>query len=313
MTQTRVLVTGGAGYIGSVLMQVLLQKGHRVICVDKLIYGDHNLLHLAGHPAFTFVRGDARDERLMMELLPSADVIVPLAALVGVGACAADTTMARQVNLDAVRFLNAQRSKSQLLVYPNTNSGYGRISGEIYCTEDTPLEPISHYGVTKVEAEQDILGRDNTVSLRLATVFGLSSRLRLDLLVNHFVHAAVRDGYLVIYEKDAKRNYVHIEDVADCFSFCIDHPDRVVGHAFNLGLDQANLSKQELAIKVKSFVPSFFMHFAEIGYDPDRRNYIVSNEKLASRGFVASRTLDQGIAQLIKGLSTLPRASHHNC
>lgn len=307
-----ILVTGGAGYIGSILLQALLEKGHRVTCVDLLIYGDHNLLHLASYPTFRFVRGDVRDESLISALIREADVIIPLAALVGAQLCDIDKVTATQTNLDAIRFINRTRSPSQLLIYPNTNSGYGTRTQEIFCSEDTPLEPISHYGVTKVQAEREVLNRENSIALRLATVFGLSSRMRLDLLVNHFVHVALKDGYIVLYEKDAKRNYVHIRDVADCFLFCIENAQKLVGNPFNVGYDQANFSKQQLAEKVKSFVPNFFIHCAEIGLDPDRRNYIVSSAKLSGLGFAARRSLDKGIAELIRGLSTLPRETYRN-
>jgi nucleoside-diphosphate-sugar epimerase len=199
-----------------------------------------------------------------------------------------------------------------LVLFPTTNSGYGTKSGDAYCTEDTPLEPISRYGQTKVQAEAELLEKPNVISLRLATVFGMSPRMRLDLLVNHFVYAGVTDGYIVIFEKDFKRNYVHIRDVADCFLHCVEHADRMVGRPYNVGLDEANLSKEELALKIKEYVPSLYVHFSEIGSDPDKRNYIVSNQRLREAGFEARRSLDDGIEELIKGYRMMGRAPFKN-
>jgi nucleoside-diphosphate-sugar epimerase len=193
------------------------------------------------------------------------------------------------------------------MVYPTTNSGYGTKSGDLFCTEETPLEPISHYGRLKTQAETEILDTPNSITLRLATVFGMSPRMRIDLLVNTFVYEAVKRGYLVIFEKEFKRNYVHIRDVADCFLCCIQHGDAMVGQAYNVGLDAANLSKEELALKVKEYVPNLYIDFAQIGSDPDKRNYIVSNEKLCQAGFEAKRNLDEGIVELIKGYRMFAR------
>ncbi len=297
----RVLVTGGAGYLGSILTERLLLAGHRVTVVDSLMFGQATLLHLCANPAFEFVRGDVRDEALMRRMAAAHDVIVPLAALVGAPLCDRDPDAATAVNLEAIRTINRMRSSSQLIVYPTTNSGYGTRSGAQHCTEETPLEPISLYGRTKVAAEQEVLNSPNAITLRLATVFGLSPRMRLDLLVNHFVYAAAMDGYLVIFEKDFKRNYVHIRDVADCFVHCLEHRAAMVGRPYNAGLDDANLSKEELALKIKEHVPSFYLHFAAVGSDPDKRNYIVSNQRLREAGFQAKRSLDDGIRELLKG------------
>jgi nucleoside-diphosphate-sugar epimerase len=302
-----VLVTGGAGYVGSILCEHLLRAGLRVTVLDSLVHGQHSLFHLCGHSCFDFVFGDARDERVLAPLVARADAIVPLAAVVGAPACDRDPELAVSTNLTAVRLLNRLRSPRQLVVYPTTNSGYGTKSGDQFCTEESPLEPISLYGRTKVDAEAEVLSRPNAITLRLATVFGMSPRMRLDLLVNHFVHAAVTDGYLVIFEGDFKRNYVHVRDVADCFLFCLEHAGRMNGRAFNVGLDDANLSKAELAARIQAQVPRFYVHFAEVGTDPDRRNYIVSNQRLREAGFEASRSLDAGIAELIKGCGMLGR------
>ncbi|MGK7903147.1 MAG: NAD-dependent epimerase/dehydratase family protein, partial [Hormoscilla sp.] len=220
--------------------------------------------------------------------------------------------LAKSVNLEAIQLINRLRSPQQSIVYPTTNSGYGTQSGETYCTEETPLEPISLYGQTKVQAEQEVLNSPNAITLRLATVFGMSPRMRLDLLVNHFVYAAVTDGYIVLFEKDFKRNYIHIRDVADCMIHCIENGDRMVGRPYNAGLDAANLSKEELALKVKEYVPNFYLHFAPIGSDPDKRNYIVSNQRLREAGFEAKRSLDEGIQELLKGYRMMGRMPFKN-
>ena len=307
-----VLVTGGAGYIGSILCEHLLTAGYCITVMDNLIYNQHSLFHFCNNPNFEFVFGDVRDEKILHSLIEKADVIIPLAAIVGKPACDQDPWRAQAVNFEAVQKINQLRSPSQLVVYPNTNSGYGTKSGEIYCTEETPLEPISFYGSTKVRAEADILASSNSIALRLATVFGMSPRMRLDLLVNHFVYTAVTDGYIIIFEKDFKRNYVHIRDVADCFIYCIEHADQMVGRPYNVGLDKANLSKEELGLKVKEYVPHFYLHFAELGSDPDKRNYIVSNKRLREAGFVAHRSLDDGIKELLKGYRMFGRSQFKN-
>jgi nucleoside-diphosphate-sugar epimerase len=301
------LVTGGAGYLGSVVCEHLLTAGYRVTVIDNLMYGQLPLFHLCAHSALEFVSGDVRDETIMRSLLKGADVVIPLAAVVGRPACERDPWLARSVNLEAIQLIKRLRSPHQLIIFPTTNSGYGTKSGETYCTEETLLEPVTLYGQTKVEAEAALLQIPNVITLRLATVFGLSPRMRIDLLVNQFVYSAVTDGYIVIFEKDFKRNYVHIRDVADCFVHCIERADRMTGRPYNVGLDEANLSKGELALKVREYVPNFYIHFSETGSDPDRRNYVVSNQRLREAGFVARRSLDQGIQELLKGYRMMVR------
>jgi nucleoside-diphosphate-sugar epimerase len=308
----RILITGGAGYIGSVLTERLLDAGFAVTVVDNMFYQQRSLFHLCNNPDFDFIDGDAREESLMRRQIKGADVIIPLAAIVGAPACDRDPLLARSVNLEAVRLINRLRDTSQLVIYPTTNSGYGTQTGDVFCTEETPLEPISLYGSTKSQAESELLQSTNAVTLRLATVFGMSSRMRLDLLVNHFTYAAVTDGYLVIFEKDFKRNYIHIRDVADCFLHCIVNSKRMTGRPYNAGLDAANLSKEELALKIKEFVPNFYVHFASIGSDPDKRNYIVSNQRLREAGFEAKRSLEVGIKELLKGYKMMGRARFKN-
>ena len=307
-----VLITGGAGYLGSILCEHFLDVGFKVTVVDNLMYGQHSLFGFCNNPNFNFYWGDARDECLMGELLKNADLIIPLAALVGAPACARDPWLSQSVGMDAIYMLMKMRSPSQLIIYPTTNSGYGTKTGEVYCTEETCLEPISIYGQEKVEVEKRLLNEPNTITLRLATVFGMSPRMRLDLLVNSFVYSAFHDRYIVIFEKDFKRNYIHVRDVADCFIHCIKNSEKMVGRPYNAGLDEANLSKEELALKIKQYVPNFYIHFAEVGEDPDKRNYIVSNQRLREAGFEATRSLDDGIQELLKGYKMLGRPPLRN-
>jgi len=306
-----VLVTGAAGYVGSVLCEHLLQAGFRVRALDKITF-EPSLFHLCANPQFDFILGDVRDEKLIAQAMIGADVIIPLAAIVGAPASKRDPWMTTEINRDAIRLITKLRSPSQLIIYPTTNSGYGTQTGDLFCTEETPLEPISLYGVTKAEAEADVLSSGNSITLRLATVFGMSPRMRLDLLVNHFTYAAVTDGYMVIFEKHFKRNYVHVRDVADCFIHCIRNQQKMIGRPYNVGLDSANLSKEELAQKIQQQVPKFFVHYSEIGSDPDKRNYIVSNQRLREAGFEASRTIEDGIVELLKGYRMLGRGRFQN-
>jgi nucleoside-diphosphate-sugar epimerase len=310
----RVLVTGGLGYLGSVLCEHLLNAGYAVDVLDNRMYGvgQQGLFHLCARPAFQFLPGDVRDESTIKAALRQSDIVIHLAAIVGASACDRDPQLATSVNLEAVRLLNRLRSTSQLVIFPNTNSGYGKTNGSDFCTEDSPLDPISLYGCTKVDAEKLLLDSPNAISLRLATVFGMSPRMRLDLLVNHFVYTAYAEGYLVLFEKDFKRNFVHVRDVADCMLHCISHADRMTGKAYNVGLDEANLSKEELALRIKAHVPKFYIHFAPIGTDPDQRNYIVSSKRLRDAGFKAQRSLDDGITELLKGYRMLGRGMFKN-
>ena len=290
----------------------LLDAGHKVTVIDNLMYGQNSLFHLCHNPKLEFVYGDVRDEGLMGRLVPQADILIPLAAVVGAPACDRDPWLAQSINLEAVQLINRLRSSGQLVIYPNTNSGYGTQPGGAICTEDTPLEPISIYGRTKGQAENELLESGDAITLRLATVFGMSPRMRLDLLVNHFVHEAVTSRYIVIFEKDFKRNYIHIRDVADCFIHCIENADQMIGRPYNVGLDDANLSKEELALEIKEHVPDFYIHLSEIGTDPDNRNYIVSNQRLREAGFQAQRSLEQGIQELLKGYAMEGRAVFGN-
>lgn len=308
----RILVTGGAGYVGSILCGRLLDAGYAVTVVDRMLYEQNGLFQYCANPSFTFVGADVRDEASLRPLVARADCIIPLAAIVGAPACAADPVTAAGVNRDAIRLLVRLRGSGQLVVFPNTNSGYGTTPGDTACDEQTPLRPVSLYGRLKCEAEEAVLGEPDTIALRLATVFGMSPRMRLDLLVNHFVYKALTDGSIVIFEKHFRRNYVHVRDVADCFLFCIEHAAAMAGRAYNVGLDDANLSKEELALKVREHVPGFAVHFSDSGADIDKRNYIVSNRRLRDAGFAAARSLDDGIRELVKGLAMIRRLPFTN-
>ncbi|MFC2007785.1 NAD-dependent epimerase/dehydratase family protein [Chloroflexota bacterium] len=306
LNRKRILVTGGAGYVGSVMVPRLLEEGHEVIVLDNMLYGQTSLLGVAHHERFSFVRGDARDERLLRELLPQVEAIIPLAAMVGAPACDRDPILAKSLNVGAIHSLIKLRSPQQSIIFPMTNSGYGTQSGDVYCTEETPLEPISLYGQNKAQAEKELLESGNVVTLRMATIFGVSPRMRLDLLVNQFVYEALFRGYIVIYEKHFKRNYIHIRDVADCFNFCLENFELLKDEPYNLGLDEANYNKEELANLIKIYLPKLNIIFSDIGTDPDQRNYIVSNAKLQERGFTAHRGVEQGIQELIKAYQMLP-------
>ncbi len=308
----KILVTGGAGYIGSVLVPKLLAKGHAVTVVDALRHNFPTLLPVVGAPGFEFIRGDVRNLQVMTPLYRDADVIVPLAAIVGAPACDRVPEEATAINLTVIEQMLAQLSPSQKVLYPTTNSGYGKTTGGSFCTEDSPLNPVSLYGRTKMDAEKAILDWPNAVTFRLATVFGAAPRMRLDLLVNTFVYEAHTRGYITIYEKDAKRNYVFVDDVADCFLYALEHFDAMKGRCYNLGLDEANLSKADLAELVKRHYPKFAVNYNEIHKDPDQRDYIVSNARLKQAGFAASTTIDAAIPALRRAFEMLPASPFLN-
>jgi len=296
----KILVTGGAGYIGSILTPMLLNVGHEVMVLDNFMYGQTSLLDCCHNPLLRIARGDVRNEDLLRSLVKQSDVIIHLACIVGAPACDKDPATAKAVNLDSIRTILKHRT-NQPILFPNTNSGYGIGQEEIFCTEETPLNPVSLYGRLKVEAEREILSRENSITLRLATVFGISPRMRLDLLVNDFVYRAVNDRFVVLFESHFKRNYIHIRDVARAFMHCITRFETMRGQTYNVGLSDANLSKLELCQEIRKQIPEFYFHEAEIGQDPDKRNYIVSNEKIEKTGFLPNVSLQEGISELIKG------------
>lgn len=300
----KILITGGSGYLGSVITEKLLNKNYEVTILDNLMYNQTSSITFTHNPNFNFIYGDVRDKSLLKSLVNTFDVIIPLAAIVGFPACDRDKDLATAINYEHVRYIceliNGTKTR---VVYPNTNSGYGiGESGE--CTEESPLNPISHYGVTKVKAEGEVLGIGG-ISVRLATVFGTSPRMRMDLLVNEFVYKALTDKYITIFEKDFVRNYIHIRDVANVFLFMIENYDKHSGEVFNVGLSDANLSKEQLVEKIKGYVPDFAITYSDYYSDPDKRDYIVSNEKIESVGWVAEHSLDNGIEELIKTYTIL--------
>lgn len=308
----KILVTGGAGYIGSVLVPALLSHGHDVTVIDSFIFGQNSLADACKYETFTVIRGDTRDEKLMSKLINGVDVIIPLAALVGAPICARDPIGTQTTNQGAVETICKLVSDSQRIIMPVSNSGYGVGEKDKFCTEESPLKPISLYGVTKVKAEEAVLKRLNSITLRLATVFGMSPRMRLDLLVNDFVYRATKDSALVIFEGNFKRNYIHIQDVVRVFLFAIDNFDLMKGKAYNVGLEDANLSKLELAEIIKRFVPNFYFTEASIGEDPDKRDYIVSNKRLLQTGFKPDWGLERGIKELLKGYTILNNSKFSN-
>jgi Nucleoside-diphosphate-sugar epimerases len=307
-----VLITGGAGYIGSILTPALLDAGHRVTVLDNFMFRQVSLAHVCAHPQFDVARGDARDESVLRPLLKDADVIIPLAALVGAPLCDMDKAAAEGVNRDAVLSLIKLSSAQQRIMMPVTNSGYGVGEAGKFCTEESPLRPISLYGRTKVEAEKAVLDRGNAISFRLATVFGMAPRMRIDLLVNDFVYRAVNDRAVVLFEPHFKRNYIHIRDVARAFLHGLDRFETMKDRPYNVGLSDANLSKWELCERIRHHLPRFVFLEAPIGEDPDKRDYIVSNARIEATGYQPAHSLDDGIAELIKGYRMLRNAVHGN-
>ena len=296
----KILITGGAGYLGSVIVGKMLNAGYEVVVLDKLLFNQTSLLQYTSNPKFKFIYGDVRNEKLLEQLCKEADVIIPLAAIVGFPACAADPQLAKEINfkqiLNIVRF-----GKGKKILYPNTNSGYGIAEGQTECTEESPLTPISVYGQTKCDAENFLRTSTDAIVFRLATVFGVSPRMRTDLLVNDFTYKAITDKYIVVFERNFKRNFIHVEDVASAFLFMLENYETYKGEVFNVGLSDANLSKQELLEKIQGHVKDFAVSYNDFYEDPDKRNYIVSNDKIEATGWKPEWDLDRGIKQLIQG------------
>jgi len=307
-----ILVTGGAGYIGSVFVPELLKRGHKVTVLDSFIYKQNTLLDCCRYDTFTVIRGDCRDEETLKKALEGKDFIFPLAAIVGFPACDNDKTAAESTNLKAIETLLRLRSQQQKIIFPCTNSGYGLGQGDEMCTEESPILPVSLYGKTKMAAEKAVLEAGNSLTFRFATLFGASPRMRTDLLVNDFVYRAVFDRSLVVFEGHFMRNYLHVRDAVNAFIFAMENFEKMKGRCYNCGLSDANLSKLELCEKIKTYIPAFTFLEASIGTDPDKRNYLVSNARIESYGFKPQYTLDDGIKELIKAYSIIKNSFYGN-
>ena len=308
----KVLVTGGAGYIGSVLVPQLLEKDYLVTVLDNFMYRQNSLLDVCYHPNLEINVGDVRDENLLQTELNKHDIIVPLAAIVGAPACDRDKPLATAVNQTQIENIAQWISKDQMVLYPVTNSGYGIGQDGVFCTEETPLNPITHYGKTKVAGEKALLEMGKAATFRLATVFGTAPRMRMDLLVNDFVYRAFADRFIVLFESHFKRNYIHIRDIASVFFHAMDNYNTIKGEAYNVGLSDANLSKMELCEKIKEHIPDFHIFESDFAQDPDKRNYIVSNEKIEATGWKPNYTIDDGIKELIRAYSFLRVNPYNN-
>lgn len=308
----KILVTGAAGYIGSVLVPKLLSEGHEVVALDNFMYNQPTLLDCCHDPKLQIVRGDVRDKALVERLMKDADAIFPLACLTGAPLCAQDPLAAESIALGAVKMILDLRGKGQKVIFPTTNSGYGVGQEGKHCTEETPLNPISLYGKLKTQAEAAILDAGNSITFRLATAFGVSPRMRIDLLVNDFTYRAVNDRFIILFEAHFKRNFIHVRDVAKAFVHGLNNFDAMKGEPYNVGLSDANLSKTELCEEIKKQVPQFYFVEAKIGEDPDKRDYVVSNEKIEKTGFKPDVSLQAGLAELIKGYQVVKRNQYAN-
>ena len=306
-----ILVTGGAGYLGSVMVPKLLNEGHKVTVLDNFMYNQNSLLDCCHNKDLTIVRGDTRDKGLLENLLKQTDAIFPLACLTGAPLCKKEPEAAKAILLDAVKTILDLKSKDQMVIFPTTNSGYGVGEKGIHCTEETPLRPVSLYGKLKVDAENAILDAGG-ITLRLATAFGISPRMRLDLLVNDFTYRAVYDRFIVLFEAHFKRNFIHVRDVANAFIHALNNFDKMKSEPYNVGLSEANLSKTELCEAIKKHVPEFYFVESNIGEDPDKRDYIVSNEKIEKTGFQREVSLSDGIQELVKGYTIIKRNQYAN-
>ena len=308
----KILVTGGAGYIGSTLVPELLNEGHEVTVVDNMMWGENSLASVCANKNFNFVRGDIRVKETMEPLIEEADIIIPLAALVGAPLCNKDPVGAETTNHDAIIMMLGMVSPEQKILMPTTNSAYGTGDENNYCTEASELRPISKYAIDKVAIEKELMKHPAAISFRLATVFGMSPRMRMDLLVNDFVYRAVNDGTVVLFESHFNRNYIHVRDVSRVFRHGIKNFADLKGNIFNVGLSEANLSKLELCEEIKKQIPGFTYIEAKIGKDPDQRNYIVSNEKIENTGYKPVHNMQDGISDLIKGFTMIKKTGYSN-
>lgn len=307
-----ILVTGGAGYLGSIMVPDLLAAGHKVTVIDNFMFKQSSLNHCAYHPNFHVVRGDIRTEATIAPLVKKADVIIPLAALVGAPLCSIDPVGATTTNHDAITLMLKLLSKEQIVLMPTTNSAYGTGDEHNFCTEESPLRPISQYAIEKVRVENELMQHENSISFRLATVFGMSPRMRIDLLVNDFTYRAVNDRFVVLFESQFKRNYIHVRDVSRAFQHSLNNYQTMKNQIFNVGLSDANVSKKELCEHIQKQIPEFIFIDAPVGKDPDQRNYIVSNDKIEATGYKPEFSLARGIGELIKGYTMIKNTRYGN-
>tara|TARA_Y100000816_G_C26040238_1_gene544790 strand:- start:237 stop:1175 length:939 start_codon:yes stop_codon:yes gene_type:complete len=310
--QKNILVTGGAGYIGSILVPELLEIGHKVTVIDNFMFGQSSLNQCCSHPNFKVVNCDIRHKQLITTFYESAEIVIPLAGYVGAPLCNKDMIGAQTVNHDAILFMLETLREDQIVLMPTTNSAYGSGNKDNFCDEESPLNPISKYALDKVAVEKKLMKRKNSISFRLATVFGMSPKMRIDLLVNDFVYRAIKDGFIVLYESHFKRNYIHVQDVASVFIHAINNFEKMKGEIFNVGLSDANLSKLELCERIRSHIHNFIIMESSMATDPDQRNYIVSNKKIESIGWKPKKTLDNGIFELMKGYKMLVNSKYGN-
>ncbi|MDP8215688.1 MAG: NAD-dependent epimerase/dehydratase family protein [Candidatus Euphemobacter frigidus] len=311
-TKEKILITGGGGYVGSIMVEHFLKKGHPVIVLDDFRYRQTSLLHLCQYRGLTIVRGDVRDRTVVRPLVAEADVLIPLAAVVGAPACDLHPRDSRSINVGAIKLINELRGRGQAVLFPVTNSGYGIGEEGVYCTEETPLRPISLYGRNKVEAEKILMEKGEVIAFRLATAFGVSPRMRVDLIVNDFTYRAVRDRCIVLFEEHFQRNFIHVRDIARVFHFGLLNFSRLKNEVYNVGLSKANFSKLELCRVIKKQVPDLVIITSDIGKDPDQRDYIVSNEKIERTGFKPRYSLNWGIKNLIKAYVFLKDSIYNN-
>ena len=307
-----ILITGGAGYLGSILIPELLSRGHSVTCIDNFMFNQTPLLDVCYDPNLKIIRGDARDKELVRKSLKDADWIFPFACLTGAPICSKMPLEAQSINYDAVKMIMEMKSAEQRIIFPTTNSGYGIGEQDTACTEESPLNPISLYGRLKVELEKELLDQGNCITLRLATVFGASPRMRIDLLVNDFTYRAVHDGFIVLYQAHFMRNYIHVRDITNAFLHSMDHFDSMKNEPYNVGLSDANLSKWQLCEIIQKELPNFYFAEAQVGEDPDKRDYIVSNDKIEATGFKPKHSIDMGVRELINTYTIIKRNAFAN-